>query len=87
MTIKSPSEEELEEACLVASEQARKYYLGLWNLLKNDEAPPSVIINESINNMLTVLDFYMTGEQKLEMLQTVLNNQKVEDSLEQERKQ
>ena len=78
---------ENEEKYTELTDQAAKYYLGLWNLLEQAEAPQAVIINASINNMLAIMDRYMSGEQKLKMLETIIDQLKIEQSLEQEQLQ
>ena len=69
------------------TDQAAKWYIGVWNLLEKEEASSTVIINASINNMVAIMDRYMTGEQKLKMLETIIDQLKIEQSLEQEQLQ
>ena len=76
MTTTSRSDEELE----ALADQAAGYYIGLWNILKRDEAPPAIIINAAINNMMAILTYYMSNEQKLAMLETIIETVKAEIS-------
>ena len=72
------TDEELEKLTDIAA----GYYSGLWNLLVKDDAPPAIIINAAINNMLSVLSRYMTGEGQVSMLEVILKKIKEEAALE-----
>ena len=63
------------------NDNAARYYLGLWNLLKVEQVSPSVIINSAISNMTAILDYYMTDEQQLHMLKVILDKITEEKSL------
>jgi len=75
------TDEQLLELYEKLADDAAGYYLGLWNILKKDQAPPAVIINGAINNMLAILDYYMAKDTMLQTLENVLGRVSEEQSL------
>lgn len=72
----SLSEEELQRL----KDEAGGYYLGVWNLLQKQEAPPNLMVDAAINNMLCMMDRYLAPAQKLELLEIILTQIKSEES-------
>ena len=54
------------------------YYLGLWNIVIKSGTPVGIMMDAAINNMLTVLDRYMSAEDKIKTLETVIATIKAE---------
>ena len=74
-------ENEEDQLSIEQTDQAARWYLGVWNLLKADQVPPGIIINAAISNMTAIFDFYMTDEQQLNMLKVILDKITEEKSL------
>jgi hypothetical protein len=70
------SEEELQNI----TDEAAGYYFGLWTLLRNSNAPTELIINAAVNNALGVMDHYMPGDDKVALLEKIIETIKTEEA-------
>lgn len=70
-----------EEELQGLKDEAGGYYIGLWNLLIKKEAPPNIIVDASINNMLCMMDRYLDAGAKIDLLEAITKTIKNEHSI------